>query len=78
MARHIRRTVETDSPLARAMSRELQWVASGALGLKGADDHRLDPGILDSAQRPRSRLVPKTFKPMLGELADKAFDAASA
>jgi hypothetical protein len=37
------------------------------LGLKGAHDHRLDPGILDSARRPRSRLVPKTFKPMLGE-----------
>jgi hypothetical protein len=39
----------------------------GGLGLKGADDHRLDPGIIDSARRPRSRLVPKTFKPMLGK-----------
>src|SRR6266478_9912793 len=39
----------------------------GGLRLKGADDHRLDPGILDGARRPRSRLVPKTFKPMLGE-----------
>jgi hypothetical protein len=29
----------------------------GGLGLKGADDHRLDPGILDSARRPRSRLA---------------------
>src|ERR1700739_2376665 len=28
-ARHIRCTVETDSPLARAMLRELQWVALG-------------------------------------------------
>ena len=45
----------------------------GGLGLKGADDHRLDPGILDRARRSRSRLVPKTFK--LGEaptaLADR-------
>jgi hypothetical protein len=32
-----------------------------------ADDHRLDPGILDGTRRPRSRLVPKTFEPMLGE-----------
>jgi hypothetical protein len=39
----------------------------GGLRLKGADDHRFDPGILDSARRCRSRLVPKTFKPMLGE-----------
>src|SRR5450755_4682901 len=39
----------------------------GGLGLKGTDDHRLDPGILDRTRRPRSRLVPKTFKPMLGE-----------
>src|ERR1700688_2933593 len=39
----------------------------GGLRLKGADDHRLDPGILDGARRPRSRLVPKTFKPTLGE-----------
>src|SRR5713226_4345541 len=43
------------------------------LRLKGADDHRLDPGILDRARRSRSRLVPKTFK--LGEaptpLADR-------
>jgi len=39
----------------------------GGLRLKGADDYRLDSGILDGARRPRSRLVPKTFKPMLGE-----------
>jgi hypothetical protein len=39
----------------------------GGLGLKRADNHRLDPGILDGARRPRSRLVPKTFKPMLSE-----------
>src|SRR5258708_39695568 len=39
----------------------------GGVGLRGADDPRLDPGILDGARRPRSRLVPKTFKPMLGE-----------
>ena len=36
-------------------------------GLKGADNHRFDPVILDRARRPRSRLVPKAFKPMLGE-----------
>src|SRR5580704_2603365 len=35
--------------------------------LEGANDHCLDPGILDGARRPRSRLVPKTFKPVLGE-----------
>ncbi len=29
--------------------------------------HRLDTGILDRTQRSRSRLVPKTFKPMLDE-----------
>ena len=39
----------------------------GRFGLKGADDHCLNPGILDGARRPGSRLVPKSFKPMLGE-----------
>jgi len=47
----------------------------GGLGLEGADDHRLDPGILDRARRSRSRFVPKTFKSLLGEaptpLADR-------
>jgi hypothetical protein len=47
----------------------------GGLRLKGANDHRLDAGILDRARCPRSRLVPKTFKPMFGEaltpLADR-------
>jgi hypothetical protein len=47
----------------------------GRLGLKGADNHRFDPGILDRARCSRSRLVPKTFKPTLGEaptpLADR-------
>ena len=37
------------------------------LGRKGADDHRLDPGILDRARRPRSRLVQKASKPVFGE-----------
>src|SRR3954451_7752368 len=39
----------------------------GRLRLEGADNYRLDPGILDRARRSRSRLIPKTFKPMLGE-----------
>jgi hypothetical protein len=39
----------------------------GGLRLESADDHRLDPGILNSSWRPRSWLVPKTFQPMLGE-----------
>jgi len=47
----------------------------GGLRLKGADDYRLDSGMLDSAGCPRSRLIPKTFKPTLGEaptpLADR-------
>jgi hypothetical protein len=39
-----------------------------------ADDHRLDPGILDGTRRPRSRLVPKTFEPMLGEASPPLAD----
>jgi hypothetical protein len=45
--------------------------------LKGADDHRFDPGILDSAPRSRSRLVPKTFKPVLGEAPTPLADRVS-
>jgi hypothetical protein len=35
--------------------------------LEGAYNHRLDLGILDGAGHPRSRLLPKTFKSVLGE-----------
>jgi len=44
------------------MPRELQWVASAGFRLKGADDYRLDSGILDGARRPRSRLRPKDLQ----------------
>jgi hypothetical protein len=59
------------------MPRELQWAGVGGRRLKGADDHRLDPGILDSARRSRSRLVPKTFKPVLGEAPTPLADRVS-
>jgi hypothetical protein len=69
-ARYIRCTVETDSPLDRAMPRELQWVASG-LRLKGADDHRFDPGIPDSVRRSIAAR-PKDFQADARRSADAA------
>ena len=49
----------------------------GGQALQRADDHRLDPGIVDRARRARARLVAKPVQPMLGEapapLADRAF-----
>jgi hypothetical protein len=35
--------------------------------LEGANDHGLDPGILDGARRAGSGVITKAFKAMLGE-----------
>ncbi len=51
-ARHTGRTVDINGPLAAAMPRELQRVASGGTLCQGRRDHGLDARVIHRAGRP--------------------------
>jgi len=58
--------LEMEMPLARAIARELQWVAPFVI-VSSVDDHCNYPGIINRAWHARTRLVRKAVKAMRDE-----------